>query len=62
MKPLTNLALSHRHEAPRNLWHDNRAWWLNCMGLERYWLYAGHDLQVARGRRDALLARMVESF
>ena len=62
MKLHTDHAPSHRHEAPRNLWNDNRAWWVNCLGLERYWFYAGDDLQVARGRRDAILARLVESF
>ena len=62
MKLHIDHTMSHRHEAPRNLWNDSRAWWMNCLGLERYWFYAGQDLQVARGRRDAMLARMVESL
>lgn len=62
MKLHADHTMSQRHEAPRNLWNDNRAWWVNCLGLERYWFYGGHDLLVARGRRDAILAAMVESL
>jgi hypothetical protein len=62
MKLHANHTISHRDEAPRNLWNDSRAWWVNCLGLERYWFYGGQDLHVARGRRDAMLARMVESL
>jgi hypothetical protein len=52
---------SHSEER-RNLWNDNRVWWVNCLAIERYWLYAGQDLQTARGRRDAMLAAIVESW
>jgi hypothetical protein len=62
MKLHSNDTMSHRYEAPRNLWNDNRAWWVNCLGLERYWFYGGEDLRVARGRRDALLAKLIESL
>jgi hypothetical protein len=62
MKLHSTDTMSHRYEAPRNLWNDNRAWWVNCLGLERYWFYGGEDLQVARGRRDALLAKLIESL
>lgn len=46
----------------RNLWSDNRLWWINCLAIERYWAYAGHDLHAARARRDALLAELIESW
>lgn len=49
-------------EVHRNLWNDNRIWWVNCLALERFWLYAGRDLQVARGRRDAVLTALLESL
>ncbi len=61
MKLHADHTMSQRHEAPKNLWNDNRVWWVNCLGLERFWFYGGYDLQVARGRRDAILAAMVES-
>jgi hypothetical protein len=35
---------------------------VNCLAIERYWCYAGKDLQTARGRRDAMLAAIVESW
>jgi hypothetical protein len=46
----------------RNLWNDNRMWWVNCLAIERFWFYAGADLHLARARRDALLASLVESI
>ena len=46
----------------RNLWSDNRMWWVNCLAIERFWFYAGQDLQRARARRDAMLASMVENM
>ena len=46
----------------RNHWNDNRMWWVNCLAVERFWFYAGRDLQVARARRDALLTSLVESM
>lgn len=46
----------------RNLWSDTRMWWANCLAIERFWFYAGDDLRVARQRRDALLAALVESM
>jgi hypothetical protein len=61
-----NLQLDSHHgrhsEERRNLWNDNRLWWVNCLAIERYWCYAGKDLQTARGRRDAMLAAIVESW
>jgi hypothetical protein len=53
---------ARNREERRNLWNDNRLWWVNCLAIERYWFYAGQDLQVARGRRDALLSAIVESW
>jgi hypothetical protein len=61
-----NLQLDHRTtrstEDRKNLWNDNRLWWVNCLAIERYWFYAGADLQLARGRRDAMLSAIVESW
>ena len=61
-----NLQLDHnspsRREERRNLWSDNRIWWMNCLAIERYWFYAGHDLQIARGRRDAMLSALLENW
>lgn len=61
-----NLQLDHktsRHrEERRSLWNDNRMWWVNCLAIERYWFYAGTDLQIARGRRDAMLNAIVENW
>ena len=60
-----NLQLDHNTSGMRqerkNLWRDNRVWWVNSLAIERYWFYAGHDLQVARGRRDQLLTSLVEN-
>jgi hypothetical protein len=50
------------NEERKNLWRDNRVWWVNCLAIERYWFYAGTDLQVARGRRDAMLSALVENW
>jgi hypothetical protein len=44
----------------RSLWRDNRIWWVNCLAVERFWFYAGRDLEVARGRRDAMLASLLQ--
>lgn len=49
-------------EERRHLWSDNRLWWVNCLAIERYWLYAGQDLQLARGRRDAMLSALLQSW
>jgi hypothetical protein len=49
-------------EQPRSLWSDNRMWWVNCLAIERYWFYAGTDLELARGRRDALLSAIIEKW
>jgi hypothetical protein len=61
-----NLQLDHSAAAGTekriNFWNDNRVWWVNCLAIERYWFYAGHDAQVARGRRDALLTALVENW
>ena len=46
----------------RNMWSDNRMWWVNCLAIERYWFYAGTDLQLARARRDALLTSLIEHW
>ena len=48
------------HEGHRNFWSDNRIWWVNCLALERYWPYGDQDLQVARGRRDAILTALLD--
>ena len=50
---------TRRHEAHHNLWADNRVWWVNCLAVERFWIYGGADLQVARGRRDAMLSSLL---
>ena len=61
-----NLQLDHNiarsHAEHRNMWSDNRMWWVNCLAIERYWFYAGADLQVARARRDALLTSLIENW
>lgn len=61
-----NLQLDHniarRNAEHRNMWSDNRMWWVNCLAIERYWFYAGADLQVARARRDALLTSLIENW
>ena len=49
-------------EQPRNLWSDTRVWWINCLAIERYWFYAGTDLELARGRRDAMLSAIIERW
>ena len=49
-------------EVPKKLWRDNGMWWVNCLAIERFWYYAGNDLNVARGRRDAMLISLVESW
>jgi hypothetical protein len=61
-----NLQLDHNaaaigHER-RNLLSDNRVWWVNCLAIERYWFYAGKDLDLARGRRDQMLTALVENW
>ena len=53
---------AHNREESRSLWRDHRVWWINCLGIERYWFYAGTDLQVARGRRDAMLTSLIENW
>lgn len=61
-----NLQLDHKsahtREERKSLWTDNRIWWVNCLAIERYWFYAGQDLAVARGRRDAMLSALVENW
>ena len=61
-----NLHLDHNtgrtREETKNLWRDNRVWWVNCLAIEPFWFYAGHDLQIARGRRDQLLTALVEDW
>lgn len=61
-----NLQLDHSNtvvkEERRGLWNDPRVWWVNCLAIERYWFYAGIDLQIARGRRDALLTELLERW
>lgn len=61
-----NLQLDHNtarvREERKNLWSDNRVWWVNCLAIERYWFYAGNDLTVARGRRDAMLTSLIENW
>ena len=61
-----NLHLDHSHGASRHerkdLWRDNRVWWVNCLAIERYWFYAGKDLDVARGRRDQMLSALIENW
>ena len=61
-----NLQLDHKShrvkDDRRNLWSDNRVWWMNCLAIERYWFYAGQDLQVARNRRDAMLSALLETW
>jgi hypothetical protein len=61
-----NLQLDHSktssREENRSLWNDNRLWWVNCLAIERYWFYAGVDLQIARGRRDALLSELLATW
>lgn len=54
--------VARRNEERRNLWNDNRVWWINCLAIERYWFYAGKDLDVARGRRDQMLTAIVENW
>ena len=61
-----NLHLDHdtarRRDERRNLWRDNRIWWVNCLAIEKHWFYGGAELQAARGRRDALLAALLENW
>ena len=61
-----NLQLDHNParvpDERKSLWRDNRVWWVNCLGIERQWFYAGADLQAARGRRDAWLAALVQNW
>lgn len=49
-----------RGDERRTLWDDNLAWWVNCLAIERFWLYEGSELLRARDRRDALLSAMIE--
>jgi hypothetical protein len=60
-----NLQLDHAAVSPREerkrLWNDNLVWWVNCLAIERYWFYAGRDLEIARGRRDAMLNALLEN-
>ena len=49
-------------EERRDLWRDSRVWWVNCLAIERYWFYAGGDLEVARGRRDAMLSALLRNW
>lgn len=60
-----NLQLDHKTPRVtgerRNLWHDSRVWWVNCLAIERFWFYGGRDLEIARGRRDALLSEILTS-
>lgn len=58
---LDNTVTRFREER-KNLWTDNRVWWVNCLAIERYWFYAGIELQIARGRRDAMLNELVENW
>jgi hypothetical protein len=61
-----NLQLDHSvatsTDKRTKFWADNRVWWVNCLAIERYWFYAGNDARVARGRRDAMLAELIENW
>jgi hypothetical protein len=51
-----------KNDERKNLWCDNRVWWVNCLAIERFWFYAGAELEVARDRRDAMLSALVNSW
>lgn len=58
---LDSNAVGSREER-RDLWRDARVWWVNCLAIERYWFYAGADLDVARDRRDAMLSALIRNW
>jgi hypothetical protein len=35
---------------------------MNCLAIERYWFYAGNDAHLARSRRDAMLAQLIQDW